>query len=1052
MGIADLFRPKHRHSDVRVRAEAVRALTADDAATLIQIARTDRDVGVRRLAIERIATADVLADLAAAEPERSLRDFAGERAAQLWMHHACGDDADRASAALAGIIKLGDQHALVNVVVRAGIPTIRKRAFGELRDPRALSDLAKSEAAQDLRTAAVARIDDGDVLRALAIDTTQKEVGLAAVDKLDDVERLEHVANKAKTKAVRQRARKIVSEIEEAERAKKPGIPDDVKRRRAEKAQLVREVEAVADSFEFAKVAEVVKAAEAAWAKLGGDDGDDRFTRTTERFWRRKEIYDHQSRTADELRAIERDAAADKERAAAERAARAATEARARPEGEPAGDGAGEAAGDATDPARLARDAEARARREDKDRQRAEDDARRQAQALERAARQKEDAERGAAIAASLAALCDDMEGLAAQPKQDTRAIDRLLSQAAKAFEQIGKVPPTDRDVVADRYRVARGKLATRAGELREAEDWQRWSNVPKAEALIEAAKQMAEAPATPDLGNRLRGLQALWKEVGPMPQRRSKELWELFKVTCDQVYDKVRGVRAVEQEKFDEVTKGKELLISEAEALADSTDWAATAEKLKALQQHWKQSGHLPRKQGDELWKRFRAACDRFFERRKPELDARHAEEVANLAAKHQLIARAEAVTRAAPADGGWGKSIAEIKELQRQWKDVGYVPRRDADQVYKAFRAACDALFQKRDDARDAEANAHRAEIDALKAEIDGVIAGGDDVVARAIAARARAAELGALATEVSAMVQHVVAAHPGAVRGTELDPGQLRARREKLIARAEELLPRQPAVPGAGVDLAAQLTQAMRRNAFGDLRFSGRDPVEVVDELRASWAEGGPILDDDDRAQQARFEDTVQRVLDAAGGKARAPRDDRPRDDRPREAEGDDRGRRRRRDRAEPAVLPGDAAPVRPARASDEIAVIRAPIEPDAPGAEAGDAIATSIPLSAHDAITRPVGVPPPEPPAAPPVPPPAVPRVEDPVAARDDRSTRVKAPTSPPPADELDTGWDLGDEDPTAGSDKPEKPEITTPSSSEMAGDGAVEGDGIDTGWD
>src|SRR6185436_202426 len=119
-------------------------------------------------------------------------------------------------------------------------------------------------------------------------------------------------------------------------------------------------------------------------------------------------------------------------------------------------------------------------------------------------------------------------------------------------------------------------------------------------EALIDTAKQMLEAPAAPDLGNRLRALQALWKEVGPMPQRRSKELWDQFKATCDQVYDKVRGVRAAEHEKF-----------AEAEAVADSTEWIATADKLKALQQQWKQSGHLPRKQGDELWKRFRAACD---------------------------------------------------------------------------------------------------------------------------------------------------------------------------------------------------------------------------------------------------------------------------------------------------------------------------------------------------------------------------------------------------------------------------------------------------------
>ena len=91
MGIADLFRPKYRHSDVRVRTEAVKALTADDAATIIQIARTDRDSGVRRIAIEKIDAADVLAEIASAERESSLRDFAGERAAR--RTRACGSPA-----------------------------------------------------------------------------------------------------------------------------------------------------------------------------------------------------------------------------------------------------------------------------------------------------------------------------------------------------------------------------------------------------------------------------------------------------------------------------------------------------------------------------------------------------------------------------------------------------------------------------------------------------------------------------------------------------------------------------------------------------------------------------------------------------------------------------------------------------------------------------------------------------------------------------------------------------------------------------------------------
>src|SRR5262249_31686709 len=112
MGIADLFRPKYRHSDVRVRTEAVKALTTDDAAILVPVARTDRDIGVRRIAIEKIDEADVLAELASAETERALRDFAGERAAQLWTQAACADDSEGANTALAGIVKLGDQHAL----------------------------------------------------------------------------------------------------------------------------------------------------------------------------------------------------------------------------------------------------------------------------------------------------------------------------------------------------------------------------------------------------------------------------------------------------------------------------------------------------------------------------------------------------------------------------------------------------------------------------------------------------------------------------------------------------------------------------------------------------------------------------------------------------------------------------------------------------------------------------------------------------------------------------------------------------------------------------
>ena len=1072
MGIADLFRPKYRHSDVRVRTEAVRALTTDDAAILVQVARTDRDIGVRRIAIEKIDAADVLAELASAETERSLRDFAGERAAQLWTQAACADDGDAANTALAGIVKLGDQHALVDVALRAANAAVRKKAFLELRDPKALADLAKREGPQDIRLAAVGRIDDGDALRALAIDTTTKEVGLAAVDKLDDVDRLENIAQKAKNKAVRQRARKIVQEIAEAERAKqKSSVPDDVKRRRAEKAQLVRELEAIADSFDFDKVAPKVKTAEDQWAALGGtDDIDDRFRKAVERFWKRKQIHDETARKPEELRAIQREAEAQKEKAAVE---------------EP--------------PAPVVEDEEAKARREERERRKAEAEARRaaeaaerEARAAEREARKKEDAERGAAIAASLTALVEDMEKLA--ETRDGRAIDRLLQQAGKAFEQVGKVPAEQRDALSDRYTKARGKLVIKASELREAEDWQRFQNVPKAEALIATAKELLAAENVPDLGNRLRALQALWKEVGPMPQRRSKELWDQFKQVCDAIYERVKGIRAVDAEKFAEVAKAKEALIAEAEALAESTDWAATADRLKQLQAQWKESGHLPRKQGDELWKRFRAACDRFFERRKPQLEARHAEEEQNLARKQALIERARQVAAKAPDDGGWGKAIGQIKDLQQQWKTIGFVPRRDADAVYKAFRAACDSLFAKRDEARDAEANQHRDAIDDVKGEIaDLLVEAGDDVVAKTVAIRAKARELDSreLAQSVEQLVRHVVTAHADKVAGTELDPSAARARREKLLGKVEELLPKQaPAVTAdaAPADIAAQLKQAMRSNAFGDLRFSGRDPVEVVDELRTQWIEAGPVLDDADRAQQARFDDLTKQVLDAAGAAAKADRDRGGDEDR---GERGERGRRRRRDergvddsgrrRDRRSAEPPQTAPAASASPAPSTAPSFAAAPAPAPRPEPRDVAAAAagvvgnvpaaIPQTAHDAITAPAQLPfspapapsvPPSPaasalpsmPAIPPVSASTAPVVEPP---------RAKPATNAPPIEEIDEGWDLGDDDPTASAsaeqaaadadDEMQRPQPDVPSSSEMAGDSATGGDGIDEpGWD
>lgn len=999
MGLVDLFRPKYRHSDVAVRAQAVRALSADDAGILTTIAKTDRDASIRRLAIERLGQPELLAEIAAAESDAAVRTAAASRAAELWRAAACGSDEDAAGKALAGILKTGDQAILVEVVVRAASPGIKKRALAELREARALAELAKSEAPLELRLDAVARIDDAEALRALAIDVTAKEIALAALEKLDDAARLEQVAQKAKHKAARQRARKILTEMKEAEEAARPRTDDDLRRRRAEKAQLLRDLEALGDTFDFARHSPQVQAAEAAFAELGDtqDELGERFRAAAARFWRRKKLAEAKAATS---AAAKRDAEAGKRDSdRAERSDRGDRPERGeRGERKPQAEAAAEAP--PADPAEAAARAAAR---EERERKRAEAAAKAKEEAEARAAKAKEDAERGKQVAASLGAMIEEMEQVLAADVatlEGGKVIDRTLQQAQKAFEQLGKVPAELRSALGDKYGAVRGKLVVLVRDLREAEDWQRWANVPRAEALIGEAKAMLETEAQ-DLGAKLKALQGRWKEVGALPQRRSKELWEQFRAACDQVYDKVKGVRAVEQAAFAEVAAVKQKLIAEAESVAESTDWQATAEKLKNLQAQWKASGHLPRKQGEELWKQFRAACDRFFERRKPLLEAQRNQEQQNLAQKRALIARVQSLVASLSPESEWGKAIRDVKEAQRQWKEIGYVPRAEADAVYREFRAACDALFAKRDEARDAETNARRAALEAASGELEAVLAmteaaQGADAVARAVAVREKLAELSAdggrpsaeLTARVDAMVAHVISSFPEAVRGTALDPAALRKQREALIGRAAELMPKEAAGADKPGDVAGALRQAMRQNVFSGLRFSGRDPLEVIDELRAEWVETGPLFDGSDREQQQRFESTLAKVIAAAGVAERA---------RDAEPAPEERGRRRR-DRRDRGEGPEAAAP-----------------EAAAPAVAAAGTIAaaTAEPAAAATA---------------------------EPATARPHRPTE-------PPISTQDDAWDLDDHRP-----QPKEPEPSPPGAGEMAGDGAPEGDGIDTGWD
>lgn len=185
------------------------------------------------------------------------------------------------------------------------------------------------------------------------------------------------------------------------------------------------------------------------------------------------------------------------------------------------------------------------------------------------------------------------------------------------------------------------------------------------------------------------------WKKLGFASKKANNALFARFRQTCDRFFTlKAQYYKSVKEDLAANLEK-KTALCEQAEALKDSTDWKATADKLVDLQKRWKSIGAVPKKHSDNIWRRFQSACDYFFEQKKKDFsDSRHAEQ-ANLKAKRALTASLKEI----PDDASREDVIAAIKDAQTKWSGIGHVPFREKDKIYDEFRAAINELYRKHD-----------------------------------------------------------------------------------------------------------------------------------------------------------------------------------------------------------------------------------------------------------------------------------------------------------------------------------------------------------------
>jgi hypothetical protein len=233
---------------------------------------------------------------------------------------------------------------------------------------------------------------------------------------------------------------------------------------------------------------------------------------------------------------------------------------------------------------------------------------------------------------AKLTSLCERIEG--ATDTDDLRLGERLLRDAQSALKRLGVLPSKEsREELGGRLQVARDKLFTRVQELREADEWKRWSVTPKLEALCVEVEALAEVDDLKRVSQRLKRAQADWKKVGPAPKAKAEELWKRFKKACDQAFSRCQEHFAQAEQDRTENLEKKRSLCEQVEAVQDSTDWAETATAIKEVQAEWKKVGPVPKSESEALWARFRQACDHFFNRRQEHLDETSGELQENLA-----------------------------------------------------------------------------------------------------------------------------------------------------------------------------------------------------------------------------------------------------------------------------------------------------------------------------------------------------------------------------------------------------------------------------------
>ena len=283
--------------------------------------------------------------------------------------------------------------------------------------------------------------------------------------------------------------------------------------------------------------------------------------------------------------------------------------------------------------------------------------------------------------------LCAQAEKLA--ESEDIVAAFRELQTLHEQWKEYGPVAKEFREQIWERFKAATAVINKKYQSHFEDIKAKQSENLAAKTALCEkveeiASREVSDLAQWNDFSKEIEDIQNEWKTLGFASKKENQKVYDRFRAACDKFFERKREYYQGYKEGMNNNLEKKIAICEEAEQLKSSTDWKKTTDRFIELQKEWKEIGAVPRKKSEQLWKRFRAACDEFFAERdkqaKPENDF-----YGNLKAKTRLIE----VIKAYELKGDASDAEA-LKEFQTKWNAIGFVPFKEKEKVAKAYKDA--------------------------------------------------------------------------------------------------------------------------------------------------------------------------------------------------------------------------------------------------------------------------------------------------------------------------------------------------------------------------